>query len=345
MRTVLSVLILGLTAVAVHAGEDPLVLRPTDDTYLRPSHAGRPGGIGERDEFQVYGSADKKKQFRALLKFDLKDVKTPPREAILRVYVWNMGSPKKTEAIRCHPLLRDWDEKNASWDQSLADDLWMNTGGDFDATPVSGCNVAPAMGGEKGWWLDFDVTPLVQEWVQKRKPNYGVALLLGDDCTSEVRLRSKEAGGDKAPKLELAWTAKLDRGAGMVQGGKLGPYGDPVKMEPVFAAGGLNMVKAGADFKQVLKARGGAKPYKWTATGLPEGITLNAESGELSGKVAKAGRWSISITCAGADGKKTTQRFEMVAQEGGGAEVAAGDGEKSKAPPKPEKKTGALQDE
>lgn len=330
-----------LSGFGVYAAEDPLVLKPSDDTYLTADVGGKPGSRGERDEFQIYGGADKK-QFRALLKFDLSEVKTPPAAAILSIYVWNVGSPKKSETIRCHPVLRDWVEKSASWDMCLADDMWTNPGGDFDTVPLAGNMISSQMGGQKGWWLDFDVTAQVQLWVTKRKPNYGFALLFDPDCTAEVRVRSKE--GNQPPKLQLAWTAKLDRGQGMIPGNKLRPYGDPVKMEPVLAATGLNMVRVGEAFKQVLKARGGAKPYKFAATGLPEGVTLG-EDGTLAGKIDKEGRYAFNATCTGADGKRATQRYELVVQKGGAAEVAGG--EKPPAKTEDPKKTGAgkLDDE
>ncbi|MCW8128789.1 MAG: DNRLRE domain-containing protein [Planctomycetota bacterium] len=336
---ILAVLALGWAAAA----EDPLELKPSDDTYLTPDVSGKPGGRGARDEFQIYGGADKK-QFRALLKFDLSEVKTAPTQAILSIYVWNIGSPKKSETIRCHPVLRDWDEKSASWDMCHADDLWTNPGGDFDPVALAGNMVANTMGGQKGWWLDFDVTPMVQMWVAKRKPNYGFALLFDPDCTAEVRVKSKE--GNPAPKLQLAWAAKLDRGQGMIPGNKLRPYGDPVKMEPVLNAGGLNMVRVGEKFSQTIKARGGAKPYKFSATGLPEGVALG-EDGVLAGTLEKEGRFGFSVTCAGADGKRATLRYELVAQKGGVAEVAGGgDNPPAKKPEDAQKtKAGGLEDE
>lgn len=315
MHRFLPLFSLVLLMATAFAQEDPLVLKPTDDTFLTPDVSGRPGGRGDRDEFQIYGGADKK-QFRALLKFDVSEVKTPPTQAILRIYAWNVGSPKKTETIRCHPVLRDWNEKWASWDLCQQEDQWTNLGGDFDTIALAGNIVSGQMGGEKGYWLDFDVTAQVQLWVTKRKPNYGFALMFDPNCTAEMRFRSKE--GNQPPKLELAWAAKLDRGQGMVPGAKLQPYGDPVKMEPVLPPGGLNMVRVGEKFSQAIKARGGAKPYKYAATGLPEGVTM-AEDGTLAGSLDKEGRFPINVTCTGADGKRATQRYEIVVQKGGGA--------------------------
>lgn len=326
MRTTICAILI-LWAAPGFALTDPATLNPAEDTYLSADHTGKPGGRGERNEFQIYGVANEK-QFRALLRFDLGEVKAPPAAAILRVHAWNVGRPQKTELIRCHAVVRAWDEKNASWDQCLADDQWTRPGADWDPIAVAGCNVTAQMGGESGYWLDFDVTALVQEWVLKRRPNYGLLLMFDPECTAEVRCRSKEATANP-PELKLAWATQLTRGGGMVPGHKIKPYGQPVKLEPIWGTTALNMARLGEAFTQKMLVRGGAKPYTFSATGLPEGVALSAD-GVLSGKVDKEGRFPISITCAGADGKRATQRLELVVQKP--ADVAAGKKDEEKKP-------------
>ncbi|HYF51503.1 MAG TPA: DNRLRE domain-containing protein [Planctomycetota bacterium] len=324
-------------SLGMSAADDPLVLKPTDDTFLSVTHTGKPGGRGESKEFQIYGQA--KDSFRALIRFDLSSVKTPPTQAILRVFAWNVGTVKKAETIRCHAIVRDWSEKTASWDMSLADDQWVNAGGDWDPVPVAGNQLATTMGGEKGYWLDFDITRLVQAWVAKQRPNFGVVLMLDPGASNEVRCRSKEHG-DNAPELKLAWNAKLERGSGMVMGDKLKPFGDPVKMEPVFTTFSLTRVTAGEKFSQPITAKAGVRPYKFTASNLPEGVTLS-ESGTLAGTVGKPGKYNISVTCAGADNKKANKTLELlvvapaenVAEKK--ADEKAGDGKKAPDPAKP----------
>jgi len=297
----------------LYAGEDPLTLKPTDDTFLTPDVAGKPGGRGERNEFQIYGGADGK-QGRALLRFDMGDLKAPPAVAVLRVHVFNAGAPPKSELVRCHAVVREWSEKSASWDQCQENDLWSRPGGDWDPQPLSGFNIPVSMGGEKGYWLEFDITPIVQAWIAKQRPNYGVVLMLDPGSKAELRCNSKENNAS-GPELKLAWTAKLDRGAA-VMGSKLRPYGDPVKLDPEWTTAALNQVRAGAAFKQQLTVRGGAKPIKFTADKLPEGVTLSPE-GVLEGTVAKAGRVSVNFTAKGADGRSSSKRLDI--------DVAAGD--------------------
>lgn len=325
-------LLLGATAWAM---SDPMVLHPTDDTYLTVGHTGLPGGRATRDEVQIYGKPNGK-QFRALLKFDVSKIKVAPTQAILRLYAWNVLRPKSTELIRCHRVVRDWSEKFASWDMCNKEDYWANLGGDWDARAIAGCNVVTTMGGQKGFWLDFDVTPIVQMWVAKRMPNYGFILMLEEGSGSELRIRSKDNATNK-PELKLGWRAKLERGGGMVPGHKIKPYGKPVKLEPVWAQKTLNMVKVGQEFTQKLKVRAGAKPYKFSARGLPEGVTLS-ETGELAGTPTKDGRFPITFTVTGADRKRAIQRMDLVVQKKGAPDLPVADkkGDK-KDPVKPDK--------
>lgn len=311
-RSYLALLLLYLPASALAELTDPLTLTPTEDTYFRPEDTGAPASSRPgKDEVQVYGGPDKQ-QFRALFKFDLSAIKVPPSQALLRVYVYNAGPPKKTELLRCHPIARDWSEQRASWNLCQAEDEWSNPGGDWDPTAAAGFNITTQVSGTKGYWLDFEVTSVVQEWILKRRPNYGLVLLFDPGTTAELRIRSRE-GGAQTPKLELAWNSKLSREQGMVPGSGMRPYGLPVKMEPAFSTVGLNMVRCGEAFTQRIAARGGAKPYKFTAPDLPEGVSLSTD-GTLSGAVAKEGRYAITFSCAGADGKRATLRMELSVQ-------------------------------
>jgi hypothetical protein len=298
----------GLWAAA--APTDPMVLAPSDDTYLSPGHDGLPAGRGVSKELQVYGGADQK-QYRALLKFDVSAVKQPPTQAMLRLFIWNIGTPPKVELIRCHPMLRAWDEKFASWDCCLEDDKWFNEGGDFDPTPAAGCNVSKLTA--VGQWIEFDVTALVQAWVLKRRLNQGVAVFFEPEILTQIRVRSKE-NGENAPELKLAWNAKIDRGVGLVMGEKMKPYGKPVKMEPEFSTASLTIARRGVEFSQKIEARGGVRPFKFTAVGLPSGVKLSPE-GDLSGTVDKVCKVSIQFAVTGADGKRTTKSLEFVVQE------------------------------
>jgi hypothetical protein len=60
--------------------------------------------------------------------------------------------------------------------------------------------------------------------------------------------------------------------------------------------------EVGVSFQLALQASGGRAPYKWSATGLPAGLTLNATSGEISGTPSAASSTPVKVTVADALG-------------------------------------------
>jgi hypothetical protein len=51
----------------------------------------------------------------------------------------------------------------------------------------------------------------------------------------------------------------------------------------------------GAPFSQTMTASGGATPYTWSTNGLPDGLTIDAGSGVISGVPAAAGTYSFTV--------------------------------------------------
>ena len=59
-------------------------------------------------------------------------------------------------------------------------------------------------------------------------------------------------------------------------------------------------------YSAALSASGGATPYTWTATGLPQGLTLNSATGVISGQPTRAGSSSVKLQVT--DSSKPTQK-------------------------------------
>lgn len=56
----------------------------------------------------------------------------------------------------------------------------------------------------------------------------------------------------------------------------------------------------------------GTAPEKWTASGLPKGLTLNAKTGELSGTPTKDGAFTVKVTAQNNGGKDTTDKLTLL---------------------------------
>jgi hypothetical protein len=61
----------------------------------------------------------------------------------------------------------------------------------------------------------------------------------------------------------------------------------------------------------VFHASGGQPAYRYSATGLPPGLTINANSGLVNGQPQRAGWYTITITATDAAGATGSQNFNL----------------------------------
>ncbi|MBQ6971844.1 MAG: putative Ig domain-containing protein [Synergistaceae bacterium] len=81
----------------------------------------------------------------------------------------------------------------------------------------------------------------------------------------------------------------------------------------ITTAESLGTFSAGGDISLQLEAEGTKWSMKWTASGLTEGLSLNADTGLLSGKISSAGDYSFKVTatnCAGEDTRTFTLKVK-----------------------------------
>jgi len=72
----------------------------------------------------------------------------------------------------------------------------------------------------------------------------------------------------------------------------------------------LNLGVVGTSYASPLAAQGGVAPYKWSATGVPAGLTLS-QAGNLSGKPTTAGSTTITVTVTDARNVKVTSALKI----------------------------------
>ena len=64
--------------------------------------------------------------------------------------------------------------------------------------------------------------------------------------------------------------------------------------------------EVGRPFKTTVSATGGLAPLTWSATGLPDGVVIDAATGAISGKPTAAGTFAVQATVTDADGHTAT---------------------------------------
>lgn len=77
------------------------------------------------------------------------------------------------------------------------------------------------------------------------------------------------------------------------------------------AAGALPAASVGSAYRQVFGANGGVSPYRFSATGLPAGLSLDANSGSMSGTPTTTGSTSFSITVTDASGTQVSTNYSL----------------------------------
>ncbi len=64
-------------------------------------------------------------------------------------------------------------------------------------------------------------------------------------------------------------------------------------------------------YSLTLTAEGGTSPYTWSATGLPDGLTLDENTGIISGTLTETGAFSVSVTVTDDDGTVVTESLTL----------------------------------
>ncbi|HYF49988.1 MAG TPA: DNRLRE domain-containing protein [Planctomycetota bacterium] len=314
-------LCLGLAVGLSSAAEDPLTLVATQDTTINPGVAGEPTKTrGTENNLMCYGPKHGNKDYRALVQFDLKEVpKTPVTFALLRFSIYKMYAVRKTkqDIIRVHRVLRPWGETSASWGRSVADDEWINKGGDFDPMPAAATPLLDSQTGEAaGKTLEFDVTQLVQAWQSGAAQNFGVILINADnesDSTTRPYSREAEKADDK-PKLILHWANPPKRDPIFIKPSTLKPVGTMPNAQIAFNPS-IKQGRMGEEFKDNLKAKGGIAPYTFKLNGeLPPGLSATPE-GALTGTPTKPGKYTLTVSITDSARKSGSGRLEIVVIE------------------------------
>jgi len=150
----------------------------------------------------------------SLLQFDLGAIPAGARvmSAELQLYHTILESPGTDAGVSVHRVSRDWVEgtqggtgtaDGATWLYWDGTNPWASAGGDYDPAPVANSPVTDAIGD----WESWDISTLVQGWVDGTFENNG--LLLKGTGTIAVSFASKEdADATLHPKLRITYACE-----------------------------------------------------------------------------------------------------------------------------------------
>ena len=116
-------------------------------------------------------------------------------------YSWGSNRIVKTSAYR---LLEPWDPMQANWNERLSGVSWSASGaaeldGDFDASAYAG----QTLEADNVTYV-YNVTELVQEWIDGAYPNHGI-LVKGESGSATYKLNASESASYQ-PELLIWWS-------------------------------------------------------------------------------------------------------------------------------------------
>ncbi len=171
------------------ASADTSILEDATDNFgTQGLRLGRTGGQGNK--------------LHSLLHFNLSGIPSGAliNSATLRLYA-SARTGSTPFSIDLHRVTQDWTELGATWNEAASPVPWsQGPGGSYAPLPVA------SLPATAGGWYEWNLTPLVQEWVDAISPNQGVILLSTDVAKSNLLdFDSREMGNP--PQLVIDFTA------------------------------------------------------------------------------------------------------------------------------------------
>lgn len=151
-------------APAVHA----VTVAVSADNGILEQQAG--GNYGTNTSMAIGYYTSVGQEHRALIQFDLAAYSGQTvNSAVLNLYR-NFLYGNTASTIDIHRVTSPWTENGSTWASADVGSPWTLVGGDFDATP----SASTSLPGSGEGWFTWDITGLVQGWLDGSYPNYGL---------------------------------------------------------------------------------------------------------------------------------------------------------------------------
>lgn len=149
-----------------------------------------------------------------LLRFDLSRLPTGSRivEAKMQLYRNAAGSLSlSARHVDAHRVLEPWVEGSgtntgASWNRRDTNTSWKTAGGSIDTdSALDSSHIHFYLAGSQ--WMEWNITSLVQGWVDGRYPNHGLQLRPTSDVSQEAYASAESADPSQSPRLVIKYVA------------------------------------------------------------------------------------------------------------------------------------------
>ncbi|MBN1808086.1 MAG: DNRLRE domain-containing protein [Planctomycetes bacterium] len=178
---------------------DTVTLDVVQDTFLREQE---PGLGHDENAYGISIDSYSTEVAQGMIQFDLSSVPggSAITSAMLKLYCWReVGAGAGTDTIQVIRCDSAWVETTANWTNDSTNGSVVYSTVQVPAYPDAGGNMV-----DPPQLLDFDVTALVQEWVNGTYPNHGMRLNPND-----TELDTRWVDGEDTPGKGTAYTPKL----------------------------------------------------------------------------------------------------------------------------------------
>lgn len=184
---------------------------------------------------------------RSLLRFNMGKIPAGVRILGATLSLHRQSGSGATLPVSAHRIRNSWSENSVTWNRRKTGTNWDTAGGDFDSTSVATTPVGPV-----NQRYEWNITPLVQGWVDSSYPNNGVALVAAmAGMTGERFYTSDHADSSLWPSLSITYACECGmacvapQGSGKVAlvGNYIGFFPDPrdLEREAIFESWGYDV--------------------------------------------------------------------------------------------------------
>jgi len=160
---------------------------------------------------------------RAYLSYLLNDIPTGARVQSVTLSLWHYQTLPAADTLHAYRVTHDWAEGSSNsaigactgdgvtWYEANGGVAWTNQGGDFATGSLDQSGAVSVTANEAPTWNTFNITPIVQQWVNGTAPNYGVTIKLDNEALVAGNLIRYYAGDytgspSLRPKLNLTYS-------------------------------------------------------------------------------------------------------------------------------------------